>query len=398
MPDFNPAPAGGPDGALAWYNQSLAKVLGLSPADPTLPVDLLSELATDGQRRAIAAVIGRRFKRTLDAQTGAVSIDQIGDPLALAEPGEKGDPATVNLANSLLGAASAAVASVDPGQCIPGTCAETVAGMIAQIQSTIDLVRSEAGSPRSTFLMSMHLNELTDHDCGLVPKMIDLLEGPEGSAVETVSRERAIASLRIANRALGCFEEAIGEMRGCGDEPSLGEQAEIVRSCASNIACHVQNVRSALLNARISDFEIGSVEVEIGSFVQLSEGIFDRISFDQVLHVLESETRRWVSLIASGQRSGFDALERSAGTLKLVVTAINSGDILARLGILPKGSRKSEPREAIAASLGFQIDRMRAYALSVLNTVLCDPVGVPTPTPPRPRGAPPPTDEIKPIA
>src|SRR5436853_2388105 len=161
MLDFNASPAGGPDGALAWYNQSLAKVLGLNPADPTLPADLLSELTTDAQRKALARVIDGRFRRQIDPVTGAVTIDQVGDPLVLIEPDEDSDPVVAGLAASYLGAAKAAIAAVDPGQCIPGTCADQVADIIRHIEATIDTVTAEAPARRNGFQMYLHLNELT---------------------------------------------------------------------------------------------------------------------------------------------------------------------------------------------------------------------------------------------
>jgi hypothetical protein len=389
MPDFNPSPAGGPDGALDWYNQSLAKVLGLTPADPTLPAGMLSELATDAQRRALAAVIDHRFKRSVDAVSGAVTIDQVGDALALVEPDEDSDPVIAGLAASYLGAAKAAVASLDIGQCIPGTCADEVADLVRHIQGTLDTVAAEAPSRRNAFQMYLHLNELNDGFCGLLPRLTKIFAGRGATPVDTLARERANATLAIARRAIASFEEAIREVRTGDEEPSLAELAEIVRGCASHVATHASNVRSALRGLGIGECEMRAVELSIGQCVQLSCESFETVSLDQALNALETEPGRWADQIASGQRAGFALVVASAQTLRPMVAAIDPSAILIGLGILSDAEQQSEPREAFAMRVTYLMDRMCGYALSVLDMILREGRAPGTPLPRSRRRRPP---------
>jgi hypothetical protein len=398
MPESTSMPAGGPDGALAWYNQSLAKVLGLNATDPTLPADMLSELATDAQRKALGAVIANRFRRNVDLVTGAVTIDQVGDALLLAEPAEESDPVVAGLATSYLGAASAAISAVDPSRCIPGICADQVADIVRHIQSTIDTVTAEAPARRNGFQMYLHLNELTNDAYGLLPKLTKIFAGRNSAAIDTVAGEQALASIRIAKRALSCFEEAIREIRAGDEEPSLAEVSEIVRGCGGHVATHAANVRNALRGAGIGECELRAVELPIGAIVQLSGESFETVSLDQALHTLETETKRWPGVIASGRRDGFALVSASAETLRPMVAAIDPEAILIGLGILADSDRQSEPREAFALGLSYQLDRLRGYALSVLDMILRDGRAPGRPVPKaRRRQQRPPADEAAPL-
>ncbi|HEY0131225.1 MAG TPA: hypothetical protein VGB57_07455 [Allosphingosinicella sp.] len=369
MPDFNPSPAGGPDGALAWYNHSLAKVLGLNPADPTLPADLLSELNTAAQRKALAAVIDRRFKRHVDEVTGAVTMERVGDPLILIEPDEDSDPVIGGLATTYLGAAQAAIAGIDPAQCIPGACAEQVAGLIRQIQANIATVTAEAPGRRNRYQMLLHLHELTDPNDGLLLRLGQVFGEGRNVPVDSVGWERAIGAIGLAKGALASFEMAIVELRAGDDEPSLSEIAEIVGGCGAHVSTHARNVRTALRGAGIGGCELRGVELTIPT-VQLSCEAFEMVTLDQALQVLETEPARWAALIASGRRSGFDNVKRSAEAMLPMVNAINPTSILKTLGILAESEAQSEPREAFALALSYQLDRLRGYALSVLRMIL----------------------------
>jgi hypothetical protein len=105
---------------------------------------------------------------------------------------------------------------------------------------------------------------------------------------------------------------------------------------------------------------------------QFSYQPVDGVSFDQALEALESEPERWVRLIANGQRAGFAMVERSAQTMRSMVAAIDTESILKTLGILGQSDPQSEPREAFALALSFQLDRLCGYAKSVLDMILGD--------------------------
>lgn len=368
MPDFNPSPAGGPDGALAWYNYSLAKVLGLNPADPTLPADLLSELSTSAQRKALGAVIDRRFRRRVDPVTGAVTMERLGDPLILTDPDEDSDPAVGALATTYLGAARAAIAAIDPNQCLPGICADQVAGIVRQIQASLATVTAEAPARRNRYQMLLHLHELTDPNDGLLLRLGRAFGEGRSVPVDSVGWERAIGSIALARGALASFESALVELRG-DDEPSLSEIGEIVSGCGTHVSTHARNVRTALRGTGIGDCELRGVEVRFPP-VQLSCETFEVVTFDQVLQVLETEPARWAALIAGGQRSGFDNVRRSAEALLPMVNAIDPRAILKTLGILSGSKIQSAPREAFALTLSYQLDRLRGYTLSVLRMIL----------------------------
>ncbi|HEX8062224.1 MAG TPA: hypothetical protein VF535_03320 [Allosphingosinicella sp.] len=368
MPDFNPSPAGGPDGALAWYNYSLAKVLGLNPADPALPADMLSGLSTSAQRKALGAVIDRRFRRRVDAVTGAVTMERMGESLLLVEPDEDSDPAIGGLATTYLGAAQAAIGAIDPSQCLPGICADQVAGILRQIQANIATVTAEAPARRNRYQMLLHLHELTDPNDGLLLRLGRAFGEGRGVPVDSVGWERAIGSIALARGALANFESAIVELRG-DDEPSLSEIAEIVAGCGAHVSTHARNVRQALRAAGIGECELRAVEVRFPP-VLLSCETFEVVTFDQALQVLETEPPRWTALIAGGRRTGFDNVKRSAEALLPMVSAIDPTAILKTLGILAESEVQSEPREAFALSLSYQMDRLRGYTLSVLRMIL----------------------------
>jgi len=372
MPDFNPSPTGGPDGALAWYQQSLARVLGLNPANPTLPAGMLSELSTRAQRKALGDVIGKRFRRSVDDVTGAVRIEQVGDRLVFTETEEDTDPVIAGLAATYLGAARAAIGAIDTDQCVPGKCADEVAGVIRQIEATIDTVIAEAPAHRSRLQMLMHLHELTESDTGLLSRLSrDFGEGSL-DPVDTLGRERAIGAIALAKGALASFENAMESARTCDDEPSLTQIGEIVRGCGAHISTHARNVRTALQGAGIGACELRGVQLPLPTAYQFSlEGI-KTVSFDQALQALETEPERWVRLIADGRRAGFEIVISSAQTMRSTVEAIDTESILKTLGILGKTDQQSEPREAFALALSFQLDRMCGYAKSVLDMILGD--------------------------
>lgn len=368
MPDFTPQPSGGPEGALAWYNQSLAKVLGLNPADPTLAADRLSELATAVQRQALAKVIDGRFTRRVDHETGAVTIDQVGDPLVLLEPDEEVDPVLGGIAANYLDAARTALAAIDVGQCVPGACPDQVAGIVAQIGSTIDILAAEAPRRRNALQMYLHLDELTNVNCGLLGKLNKLFTSRSASGVRTIERERALAAIRVAQRAVGSFEAAICEVVADDDEPTLTEVAKIVRGCGAHVAAQVQNVRQQLRRAGIGDCEVQAIQLPLARPITLSGEAFDAVSFDQALNMLASEPARWERLLGSGQ-DGFAAISGAAETLRPIVDAIDPAQILKDLGILPDGAA-SESRDTYAAELSFGMDRMTAYAQAVLARII----------------------------
>lgn len=369
MPDFNPSPAGGPDGALAWYQNSLARVLGLNPADPTLPASLLSELSTTAQRKTLGAVIDRRFRRHVDEITGAVTMERAGDPLIFIEPDEASDSVIADLAATYLGRAQAAIAAIDTNQCIPGMCADQVAGIVRQAQATLATVIAEAPAHRNRYLMLLHLNELTDPTVGLLRKLSDVFGDGGDAPVDSMGWERAIGSVTAAKGALTSFEAAIVELRNCDDPTSFSEIAEIVNGCAAHVSTHARNVRAALRGAGIGECELRAVELEVYT-MQLSCEAVARVTLDQGLQALETEPARWATLIASGQRSGFDNVKRSAEALLPMVEAIKPAAILKTLGILAESETQSEPREAFALALSYQMDRLRGYALSVLRMIL----------------------------
>lgn len=368
MPDFTSMPAGGPDGALSWYNRALATVLGLNPADPTLPADLLSELATDAQRKALGTVIGRRFQRRFDPITGMATIAQVGGPLVLVEAGEDADPVLARVAATYLGAARAAIGTIDTSQCIPGKCADEIAGIIRQAEALIDTIIAEAPSRRNRFQMFLHLDELTDRTFGLIGRLGQLFKSSGGADPNTIGWERANESIAIATGALDCFEKAIGEVRGLGDEPSLAETAEIIRGCGAHVSIHARNVRAALRGAGIGTCELSAVPLTL--ITVLSSQDFKSVSLDEALQALESEPERWATLIAGGQAADFINVRRSAETLHNMLSEIDTETILKSLGILSSSKTQSEPREAFALSLSFQMDRLWGYALSVLNMIL----------------------------
>lgn len=398
MPEYTPVPAGGPDGALAWYNQSLAKVLGLSPGDPTLGVDQLSELATPVQRRALGRLIGNRFRRSIDDETGAVIIDQVGDPLVLIGPDEEADPMLAGIATSYLQAVNTAVGAIDTGQCVPGACPGQVAGLVDQIKATVEILAAEAPRRRSTLPMYIHLDELTNPSCGLFRKLNNLLTSKAASSVRSVERERALSSVRVAQHALTSFELAMREIVSDEDEATMSEVADIVRSCGAHIPAHVQNVRQRLRQAGIGDCEVQGLQLDLDRCIPLGGEDFQTISFDQALHALETEPRRWETLVAGGQE-GFAAVASSATTLLAIVDCVQSDEVLKDLGILPSGEG-SEPRDPNAAELCYRIDRLVAYAQMVLGRIVREspPAAAPASRrrkpapPPAPPKAPPPAD------
>lgn len=371
MPDFNPPPAGGPGGALAWYNRSLAKVLGLNPADPTLSADLLSDLTTSAKRKALGAVLDRRFQRRVDPTTGAVTIERVGDALILTEPDGDSDPVIAGLATTYLGAARAAIAAIDTDQCLPRTCPGEAAAVVRQIQANIGALIAEAPARQNRFQMLLHLNELTDTHDGLLRTLARMFGNERDLPVESMGRERAMKSIGLAEAALASFEAAIVQLRS-DDEPSLSEIAEVVGSCGAHVATHARNVRTALRGAGIGTCELRGVELKFDMVVLASEPV-NGVTLDQALQVLETEPARWATLIASGRRSGFDNVRRSAEALLPMVDAIHPATILKRLGILAESETQSEPREAFALALSYQIDRLRGYALSVLRMILREP-------------------------
>jgi hypothetical protein len=386
MPEFNSQPAGGPEGALAWYNQSLAKVLGLNPADPTLAVDQLSALATPAQRQAMARIVDSRFTRSVDDETGAVTIDLVGDPLVLLEPDEETDPVLGGIAANYLDAAQTAIAAIDTGQSVPGASPEQVSDLVAQIRATVDILAAEAPRRRSTFQMYLHLDELTNVNYGLLGKLNKLFTSRAASSVRTMERERALAAIRVARRAVTCFEEAIREVIADDDEPTLSEVAEIVRGCGTHIAAQVQNVRQQLRRAGIGDCEVQAIQLPLARPIPLGGETFEAVSFDQALNALASEPARWARLVGSGQ-DGFAAVAGAAETLRPIVDAIDPARILTDLGILPDGV-PSESREAYAAELSFGMDRMTAYAQAVLARIINEtPPGGGGGRPPAPRRA-----------
>lgn len=368
MPDFNRPPAGGPDGALAWYNQSLAKVLGLNPADPTLPSDLLSELSTSAQRKALGAVIDRRFRRRVDQVTGAVTMEKLGDALVVIEPDEDSDPEMALLTTTYLGAAQAAVASIEPSQALPGRGAAEVAGLVQQIQSTIATIIAEAPARRNRFQMILHVDELIHREDGLIGKLLEMFEGACDEPAASVGRERAIKSVGLAGRMVKTFQ-ALVEKRPEVHRPSLSEIADIVASCGAHVSTHARNVRTALRAASIGTCELRAVELEF-TVMEAADEAIDTVTLDEGLQTLETEPNRWPVLIASGQASGFDHVERSAVRLKPMVEAIDSAAILKKLGILAESDTQSGAREAFALNLSYQLDRLRGYTLSVLKMIL----------------------------
>ena len=368
MPDLIPQASAGPDGALDWYNNSLAKVLGLNPADPLLTVNQLSELASPTQRRQLAKALDSRFSRHVDAETGAITIEQVGEPFVLQQSDEEADPVIADLANNYLNVADQAIAAIDAEQCIPGACGDQIAGIIAQARATIAMVRSEAPMRQSAFQMYLHLNELANDDYGLLRKLEEIYAGKRVGSIDTLGRERTVSSIKIARRALGCFEEAIREIRAGEEEPTLSEISEIVRSCGSHVAAHTQNLRGAMRAAGIGDCELRSVTLEMSDHIQLSGECFASISLDQALHTLESETQLWPQLLAGGRQSNYAAVVRSAQTLRPIVAAIEPGHVLRSVGILT--DTPSESREAYAMSLSLLISRLAQFGLSVLDTIL----------------------------
>jgi hypothetical protein len=389
MPDFNSQPAGGPEGALAWYNQSLAKVLGLNPADPTLAADQLSELATAAQRQALAKVIDGRFTRRVDDETGAVTIDQVGDPLVLVEPDDEVDPVLGGIAANYLDAARTAIGEIDTGQCVPGACPDQVAGIVAQIRSTIDILAAEAPRRRSMLQMYLHLDELTNVNCGLLGKLNKLFNSRSASGVRTVERERALAAIRVAQRAISSFEAAMCEVIADDDEPTLTEVAKIVRGCGAHIAAQVHNVRQQLRRAGIGDCEVQAIQLKLNPAIILNGESFELVSFDQALNMLATEPARWERLLGSGQ-DGFAAISGAAETLRPIVDAIDPVQILKDLGILPDGP-PSESRDTYAAELSFGMDRMTAYAQAVLGRIIDETPGGGTRPAPARRAPPPKT-------
>lgn len=366
--DFNPPPAGGPDGALAWYNQSLAKVLGLNPADPTLPADMLSELSTAAQRKALGTVINRRFRRRVDEVTGAVTMEKSGDAFAIIEPDEDSDPEMALLTTTYLGAAQAAVASIDPNQALPGRSAAEVSGLVQQIQSTIAAIVAEAPVRSNRFQMILHLDELIHDQDGLIGTLSKMFEANYDGPAASVGLERAIKSAGLARRMLETFKTVI-EKRPEGSQPSLSEIADVVASCGAHVSTHARNVRTALRAAGIGSCELRAVEIQFSLFEACEEPV-NTVTLDEGLQTLETEPKRWPVLIASGLGSGFDHVERSATRLKPMVEAFDSAAILKRLGILAEGDTQSGAREAFALSLSYQLDRLRGYTLSVLKMIL----------------------------
>lgn len=368
MPDLTTHPTGGPDGALGWYRESLAKVLGLNPGDPSLAADQLGELATDAQRRALLKVVSTRFLRTVDAETGAVTIDQVGDPLVLMENDDEVDAVLAGIAGNYLAAAGNAIGSIDVGQCIPGACPDQAAGIATQIKSTLATLAAEAPRRRNTFQTFLHLDELTNVNYGLLYKLNKLFSSKAALGVRSVERERAQSAVRVAQRALTCFEEAIRETIACDDEPTLGEVVDIVRKCGPHIAGHVQNLRRQLRRASIGDCEIQSLQLPLDRCIPLSGENFEAVTFDQALQTIETESARWRQLLAGGPE-GFTAVSSSAEALTTIVGAIQSDAILKKLGILPDGEA-SEPRQAYAADLALGIERMCAYVQLVLTRII----------------------------
>lgn len=370
MPDFNPSPTGGPDGALAWYQQSLAKVLGLNPANPALPAGLLSDLSTAAQRKALGEVIGKRFRRRVNAVTGAVTIEQVGDRLVLVETDEDSDPVVAGLAATYLGAAKAAIGAIDTDQCIPGVCADQVRSAIRQIEATLDTVIAEAPSHSSQLQMLMHLHELTESETGLLIKLSRDFGEDSVDPVDTLGREHAIGAIKHARDALTSFENAMDEILNCDGERSMTEVGEVVRGCGAHISIHARNVRAALLGAGIGSCELRGVQLPLSTAYQFCREGIKAVSFDQALQALETEPERWARLIADGRRAGFDIVFSSAQTMRTTVEAIDTESILKTLGILGKTDQQSEPREAFALALSFQLDRMCGYAKSVLDMIL----------------------------
>lgn len=368
MPDFSPSPAGGPDGALAWYNRSLAKVLGLNPADPTLPADMLSQLSTGAQRKALGAVIDRRFRRRVDEVTGAVTMERAGDAFLLIEPDEDSDSETASLTTAYLGGAQAALASIDPSQALPGKCPTAVAGTIEQVRSTIATIIAEAPARRNRLQMLIHLDELTNVNDGLMRELTRMF-GTTSDDPDSVGLERARKSIRLAQDMLKGFEEEM-TVRSKRDRPSLAEIAEVVSSCGAHVSTHARNVRTALRDAGIGSCELRAVKLECATVMQASWKAFRIVTLDQGLQALETEPDRWPALIASGHSAGFASLRRSAERLKSLVEGMDPASILKSLGILSKSKTQSAPREAFALALAYKLERLCGYSLSILNVIL----------------------------
>jgi hypothetical protein len=152
----------------------------------------------------------------------------------------------------------------------------------------------------------------------------------------------------------------------------LSEIAEVVGGCGAHVATHARNVRTALRGAGIGACELRGVQLKFDMVLLATEPV-NGVTLDQALQVLETEPARWAALIASGRRSGFDNVRRSAEALLPMVDSIQPAAILKRLGILAESDTQSEPREAFALALSYQIDRLRGYALSVLRMILREP-------------------------
>jgi hypothetical protein len=361
MPDTDSV-GGGPDGALGWYNRTFAAILGLNPNDPVLPADKLSSLSSDEDRRAVMKAIDKRFTRYVNAETGAVVIDRLGDASSLPEPDEEQDAAVGDLAVTYLGAARSALGALDPGEGVSGVSADRIAGLLAEARATIDLVAADARRRDSGFQMYLHLDGLT-HPChGLMRKLTDVYESEPD---DTVGRERILASLRVGRQALTSFEDAVRQLRDCN--PTLGDTVDLVRGCGTHIARHARNVRMAFRGVAIGECELRTVSLPLGQCILLSGESFEALSLDQLLTILETEPARWVVLAAGGRRESLDTIVQSAATLRPAVAAIKPQGILSDLGLL--GSASNGP-SARCADVLFLIERLRSYVLSILDALL----------------------------
>jgi hypothetical protein len=358
---------------LEWYKRSLAQVLGLVENDPILPLDQLSDLETDAQRKAVLNLLNRRFLRSVDPETGMVTIDQTGISPITADADQAADPVAAAIASHYLGAAGAAVAAIDPAQCVPGVCAEQIAGLLGQTRSTLQAVAAEAAVPESAFQMYLHLNDLTNEDYGLIARLGEIYGRQPGPA-GTIGGERILASLRVAKRALNGFEEAIREIREGDGEPTLAEIADAVRNCGSHIARHAETVRRAFQRAGIGTCELRSVNVPLGACIQLSGESFERVSLDQALAALVEEPGRLAVLAGSGRAEAIDAVIRAAQTLDQVVRSLDVTAILDELGLSTEAeAQASRP----AADVEFAMIRLKAYACAFFMTLLRE--GTPPP-------------------
>ncbi|HEX8124794.1 MAG TPA: hypothetical protein VF548_04360 [Allosphingosinicella sp.] len=370
MPDFNPPPAGGPDGALAWYNRSLAKVLGLNPADPTLPADLLSELSSSAQRKALGAVIDRRFRRRVDEVSGAVTMEKVGGALALIEPDEDSDPEIAGMAAAYLGAAQAALASIDPSQAPPGKCPTATAAVVEQARATLAAVIAEAPVRRNRLQTIIHLDELTNMHDGLISELRKTFRTVSNNSPASIALERADKSIGLMLTMLEEFQKSM--KKPCsGERPSLSDIAEVVTGCGAHVSTYARNVRTAFRAAGIGTCELRTVRLDCGAMDMGGQPI-KFVTLDEGLQVLETELDRWSALIASGRQPGYANVKRSAERLKCLAEAIQSTSILQTLGIPCPSTTQPGPRDAFALSLAYQLDRLRRYTVAVVEVIMGD--------------------------